>query len=66
MNVKSHNSSMQNDVPKFFSFSGISSDITRNGIVRTPKDATNMMKEKLVIGIQLNGRTSTPFASNNE
>lgn len=60
MNAINHIKELQNDEPKFFSFSGIVSEITKNGRVTTPQDAIKMKNEKLKIGIQLNDPTAQP------
>lgn len=58
VNAKIHNNDMQNDDPKFFNFSGITSEITKNGSVSTPQEAMKIVNEKLHIGTQLNDSTS--------
>lgn len=58
MNANVHTTDIQNETPKSFHFSGITSDMTRNGSVRTAHDAIKMTNEKLVIGTQLNASTS--------
>lgn len=58
MNANVQTTDIQNETPKSFNFSGITSDMTRNGSVRTAHDAIKMTNEKLVIGTQLNALTS--------
>lgn len=50
---------MQNDTALSLIFSGIISGTIVSGNERIPKDETNIMKEKVVIGIQLTISTLT-------
>lgn len=49
---------IQNDCPKSFSFSGIISEMTKNGKVKMAHDAMNIVKLNEIIGIELNASTS--------
>lgn len=59
-NCDDHNIIIQNEGPKFFNFSGMTSEMTKNGRVNTPNDAMKITNEKLAIGTQLNDSTSYP------
>lgn len=56
-NESTHKSATQNEIPKSFIFSGITSDMTKYGSVKTAHDAMNMTHEKLISGTQLYGST---------
>lgn len=53
VNENAHNSCIQNDVPNSFSFIGNTSEITKNGNVKTAHDAIKIENEKAANGIQL-------------
>lgn len=55
---------MQNDAPKSFNFSGIISEMTKNGRDKTAQLAMKITNEKLTIGIQLTISTSYPHVFN--
>lgn len=58
VNAQIHNSDIQNDTPKSFRFSGITSEITKNGSVKTAHEAMKMTNEKLATGSQFKNSTS--------
>lgn len=60
MKAQDHKSVIQNETPKFFNFSGIISEMTKNGSVNTAHDAMKITNEKLAIGIQLYDSTWYP------
>lgn len=62
-NEKPPSKTIQNVIPKSFTFSGIISDITRQGKVDTAQLEMKKTNEKLMTGTQLNADTSTPFDS---
>lgn len=55
--ANAHTSPLQNDAPKSLRFSGIISQITKNGNVSTAHDAMKMTNEKLATGMKLNTST---------
>lgn len=57
MNANDHKSVMQNDMPNSFKCSGSSSEITKNGNVKTAHDAMNITNENDTKGIKLNDST---------
>lgn len=59
-NENDHNKAIQNETPKSFSFSGIISEMTRNGSVRTANDEMKITNENDAIGIQLTFSRSKP------
>lgn len=64
INVVIHIKFMQSVCPKSFNFSGITSEMTRNGSVNMANDAIKMTNEKLAIGTQLNDSTLYPHVFN--
>lgn len=57
MNEKHHKSVMHNETLKSFTFSGIISDRTMNGMLKIPKAATKMANDKHNTGSQLSEST---------
>lgn len=57
INEHTHKTIMQNVCPKSFNFSGMISEITRKGNVKTAHDAMKQTNEKLTIGIKLTDST---------
>lgn len=55
-----HSIPMQNDTPKSFNFSGITSEMTKNGSVKTAQEAIKITNEKPTIGIQFTDSSATP------
>lgn len=59
-NEKSHNSIKQIDTQKSLTFSGITSEMTKIGMLKMAIEAMNMTNEKLMTGTQLNASIETP------
>lgn len=60
MKAPTHTSPLQTVEAKSLIFSGMISEMTRNGNVKTAHDAMNITNEKLAIGMKLNVSTLYP------
>lgn len=57
VNARNHINVIQNDIPKFFNCSGITSEMIKNGSGKMAHDAIKMAKPNEASGMKLNDST---------